>query len=107
MSGWIADYPDAASYFTDILNAGENGYYPTWFQDRHWLDRIEAAGQLRGKARAAAYRSLDLDLARGPLPLVAFAGDESYPQLFSARVGCRTLLPFFRGLVDPTSLCVS
>jgi ABC-type transport system substrate-binding protein/class 3 adenylate cyclase/streptogramin lyase/tRNA A-37 threonylcarbamoyl transferase component Bud32 len=107
VSGWVADYPDAASYFSDVLNAGKDGYFPRWFQDRRWLDRIEAAGRLRGTARAAAYRNLDLALARGPLPLAAFAGFESSPQLFSARVRCRTFLPFFGGLVDPTSLCVS
>jgi ABC-type oligopeptide transport system substrate-binding subunit/class 3 adenylate cyclase/tRNA A-37 threonylcarbamoyl transferase component Bud32 len=107
LSGWIADYPDPASYFKDVLTPGKDGFYPAWFRDRHWLNRIEASGRLRGAARAGAYRGLDRALARGPLPIAAFAGFESSPQLFSARVGCRTFLPFFGGLVDPTSLCVS
>ena len=106
LSGWIGDYPDAASYFIDVLNPPQEGYYPAFFREPKWLARIAAAGRLRGAARAAAYRRLDLDLARGPLPLAAFAVFESSPQLFSARVRCRTFLPFFDGLVDPTSLCL-
>jgi ABC-type transport system substrate-binding protein/class 3 adenylate cyclase/tRNA A-37 threonylcarbamoyl transferase component Bud32 len=105
LSGWIADYPDAASYFTDVLDSPDS-YYPQWFGDRRWLARIEAAARARGAARPRAYRQLDAALARGPLPLAAFSAFSSPAQLFSARVRCHTFLPFYGGLVDPTSLCV-
>jgi len=106
LSGWIADYPDPASFFTEVLDPPARGFYPPFFRDRRWLARIEAVARLRGATRAAAYRRLDRALARGPLPLAAFAVYESSPQLFSARVRCRTFLPFYGGLVDPTSLCL-
>jgi ABC-type transport system substrate-binding protein/class 3 adenylate cyclase/tRNA A-37 threonylcarbamoyl transferase component Bud32 len=105
LSGWIADYPDPASYFTDVLDA-RNSYYPQWFSDRRWLARIEASARAGGAARPRRYRQLDVALARGPLPLTAFSAFSSPAQLFSARVRCHTFLPFFGGLVDPTSLCV-
>jgi peptide/nickel transport system substrate-binding protein len=107
LDGWAADYPDGFSFFSVILdpNSGTD-FYPRFFQDAKWLARIRAAAQAVGDARAAAYRRLDHDLARGPAPLAAFAVGRSAPQLFSARVGCRTYLALLGGLVDPTSLCL-
>jgi len=106
LTGWIADYPDASSFF-GLLDPRLGGQYLTpLFRDERWIRRIRAVARLRGAERAAAYRRLDVGLARGPLPLTAFAVFGSPPQFFSARVRCRTFLGFFGGLVDPTSLCL-
>ncbi|MGZ8694746.1 MAG: protein kinase domain-containing protein [Gaiellaceae bacterium] len=107
LDGWIADYPDAQSFFTSVLDPQNAGnFYPEFFHDPKWLERIRSASRTRGAARIEAYRRLDLDLARGPVPLTAIVVNEGLPQLFSARVGCQTFLPFFAGLADPTSLCL-
>ena len=107
LDGWSADFPDASNFFTAILDPRDGLLlYPPWFQDERWLGRIRAAARLRGAARATAYRRLDLDLARGPLPVTGLAVNRSAPQLFSARVRCRTYLPMFNSYVDPSSLCV-
>jgi len=106
LSGWIADYPDASSFFDLLDPRVTDEFFTPLFRDQRWIGRMKAAARLRGTARAAAYRRLDVALARGPLPVAAFAVFGSPPQLFSARVRCRTFLAFFGGLVDPTSLCL-
>jgi ABC-type transport system substrate-binding protein/class 3 adenylate cyclase/tRNA A-37 threonylcarbamoyl transferase component Bud32/sugar lactone lactonase YvrE len=105
--GWAADYPDGWQYFTAILDPRDGPrFYPPFFTDPRWLGKIRDAARLKGDARARAYRRLDLDLARGPVPVTAVAVADSPPQLFSARVTCKTFLPMFFSLADPTSLCV-
>jgi ABC-type transport system substrate-binding protein/class 3 adenylate cyclase/tRNA A-37 threonylcarbamoyl transferase component Bud32 len=103
LAGWYADFPDAASFFSDVL---DGDFFPRFFRDRKWLTRIRAAARVQGAARPQAYRQLDRALAQGPLPLTAISVGFGSPQLFSARVTCRTFLPFYNGFVDPTSLCL-
>ena len=107
VEGWAADYPDAWQYFTAILDRREGiGFYPAFFTDEKWLGEIRRVARIKGEARARAYRQLDLDLARGPIPMTALVVTTSPPQLFSSRVTCQTFLPMFFGLADPTSLCL-
>ena len=84
----------------------KSGFFPPFFQDQRWLEQIRAAAARRGEARVRAYQRLDRALADGPTPVIPLAVDNSPPQLFSARVTCRTFLPMFFSLVDPTSLCI-
>ena len=107
MAGWFGDYPDGYGFFTTILDpAHSEGFNPEFFRDRHWLERIRAAGRVRGDAREKAYRRLDLDLAHGPLPLTATSVGQGNAQLFSTRVKCKTFLPLFGSIADPTSFCL-
>jgi peptide/nickel transport system substrate-binding protein len=103
LAGWYADFPDAASFFSDVL---DGDFFPRFFRDPRWLARIRATSRVQGAARARTYRQLDQALAKGPLPLTGISVSAGSPQLFSARVKCRTFLPFYSGLVDPTSLCL-
>jgi ABC-type oligopeptide transport system substrate-binding subunit/class 3 adenylate cyclase/tRNA A-37 threonylcarbamoyl transferase component Bud32 len=108
LDGWAADYPDGFSFFSLILDPDSGtDFYPAFFRDPKWLARIRDAARAVGDERVAAYRRLDRDLAQGPVPVAAFAVGRSAPQLFSARVGCRTYLALLGGVVDPTSLCLN
>ena len=107
MDGWFADYPDAFSYVSTLLDPKRSGnFYPEFFRDRRWVERIRAASRVSGPAREAAYRRLDHDLADGPVPVTAMTVGQGLAQLFSARVKCHTVLPLFGSIADPTSLCL-
>jgi len=106
-TGWATDYPDPHGFFSAIFDPREGpGFFPVWFEDPHWLAEIRAAARLQGDARVRAYRRLDRELTRGPIPVIPLAVDNSPPQLFSAHVTCQTFLPMFFSLADPTSLCI-
>ncbi|HEU5211607.1 MAG TPA: ABC transporter substrate-binding protein [Gaiellaceae bacterium] len=107
LDGWFADYPDGFSFMSTLLDpVRADGFYPRFVRDPHWLARIRAAARTRGPARAAAYRRLDVDLARGPVPITGIAAAYGASQLFSARVTCRNVLDFFGALADPTGFCL-
>ena len=107
LDGWAGDYPDGWQYFTTILDPRDGPhFYPPFFTDQRWLSEIRRAARLKGEERTRAYERLDLALARGPVPVTTLVVSNSPPQLFSRRVKCKTFLPMFFGLADPTSLCV-
>jgi hypothetical protein len=108
LDGWSNDYPDAQNSFTDLIDPRDGfHFYPAWFTDARWLGRMRAAAAAPEAARAADYRRLDRDLARGPLPATGLTENVSPPQFFSARVSCASYLPQFFGMADPTSLCLN
>jgi ABC-type oligopeptide transport system substrate-binding subunit len=67
LSGWIADYGDAASFFVPLLYHGGSGQGVN-LDDPRVNARIEAANRLSGEARRKAWADLDVDLMRDNPP---------------------------------------
>ncbi len=67
LSGWIADYGDAAGFFVPLLYRG-SGVSGVNLDDPRVNARIEAANRLTGEARRKAWADLDVDLMRDNPP---------------------------------------
>ena len=63
----------------------------------------QATNRLRGPRYNAAFRRIDLELARNYAPLAAYA-ITNHLDYFSARVGCQTYQPYYG--IDLTRLCL-
>jgi peptide/nickel transport system substrate-binding protein len=79
---------------------GENaGLFDNPIYDR----KLAAAANLFGRKREVAYGKLDVELARGAAPLVAFAY-QTRQDFLSARMGCHVYQPAYG--MDLAALCV-
>jgi oligopeptide transport system substrate-binding protein len=99
--GWAADYLDPDDFVDTLVKGGA----PTnlgHFADPTFDARIDAAGQLSGSARYAAYKQLDDDLVRDAAPLAVYANLLNR-EPFSGRIGCRRFTTPYR--IDLASLC--
>jgi peptide/nickel transport system substrate-binding protein len=107
-TGWSPDFADPF----DVLNAllrgnhlppADNVNY-AHFDDPVYNRRLDAAAQLTGPARYAAYAKLDADLAGKAAPMAAL-GIWPNRDLFAAHIGCQQYQPALYG-VDLAALCI-
>jgi ABC-type oligopeptide transport system substrate-binding subunit len=75
LTGWTADYGDAASFFVPLLyrGSGEQGIN---LDDPRVDRRIEAANRLTGEVRRRAWADLDVDLMRDNPPWAPLANNQ-------------------------------
>ncbi len=87
---WFADYPDPYDFINVLLYgktiAKENNVNTAYFDDPAFNRKMEAASQLTGKAREAAYARLDRELTVAA-PFVVF-GNANVREFVSERIGC-------------------
>jgi peptide/nickel transport system substrate-binding protein len=101
-TAWTPDYIDPFTYLNSFFESRFIGVSNNARFDSPLYDRLlrRAAG-LQGAARARAYGSLDVRLARDAAPLVT-TGFMNEPTLVSKRVGCIVLRPE----LDLTAVCL-
>ena len=66
LTGWVADYPDPASFFVPLL--GPDNQSGVNLDDPAIDRRVAAASRLTGEARRKAWADLDVDLMRDDPP---------------------------------------
>jgi hypothetical protein len=66
---------------------------------------LDSVAKLTGPARLRAYGRLDLELARRASPYVALSS-WTWPNFYSARIGCQTFSPVPHYEVDLAALCL-
>jgi hypothetical protein len=93
-------YLDGASFLGRMLGRD----VPDTWLPAHVRSRVEHVAALDGHHRSRAALRLAAALERDDTPVVTFA-DGSIGELFSARIGCITPLPFGAG-VDLAALCL-
>ena len=107
IEGWIDDYLDPAdtlnTFFDGTTIGPANNLDISYLNDRAINGRLQAAEQLTGADRYAAYGSLDVDLAQNHAPLAPL-GSFNSRDFFSARIGCQTYNPAYG--MDLAQLCV-
>ena len=97
LEGWHVDYYDPFNvlFLLDGTTLGPaNNRNFAYFNDPGYNDRIHAANQLNGDARATAFGDLDLDIAQNAAPWAPF-GVPNDRHFFSKRLGCQTYVPAF------------
>lgn len=103
---WGPDYPDPANVLNPLLLGNQSpprGVNFSYFDNPVYNRRLEAAAELTGPAREAAYARLDADLTGKEAPMIAF--DSLFARdLFSARMGCQIYQPQYG--MDLAALCV-
>ena len=92
--GWTTDYSDPYSFINVLLEGSSIGVSNwAYFNSPKFNRRMRVASGLPpGRARYRAYGSLDIALARGPAPLVAYATGRSVT-FVTKRLGCKILRP--------------
>jgi YVTN family beta-propeller protein len=98
---WEADYPDPADFLSSLFDPA-GGADASRFSSAGWVSAIRHATTLSGENRLRNYGRLDLALARGAAPVVAWSTEAS-SDLFSARIGCETYQPIYG--MDLGALC--
>ena len=99
---WTPDYIDPFSYLNVFFDSRFIGSSNNSRLDSPVYDRLlREAASLEGAARARAYGSLDVRLARDAAPMVT-TGFMNEPTLVSKRVGCIVLRPE----LDLTAVCL-
>lgn len=106
LEGWHVDYYDPFD-FLFLLDGSRlqpaNNVNFAYFNDPGYNDRIHAANQLDGDARATAFGDLDVDIAQNAAPWAPF-GVPNDRHFFSERVGCQTYVPAYG--ISLGSLCL-
>ena len=105
--GWFYDWPDPYGVLNGFLDA--KGFrVPFWPKPmsipEKYRTELRRVALLRGAARASAYRTLSVKLAREVAPFAMYS-TPVLPEFFSSRVGCRIEQPIV-GAVDIGALCV-
>jgi ABC-type oligopeptide transport system substrate-binding subunit len=91
---WAADYADPAGVLVPLLDPdGVGGLH---LEDPFLARRLDAANRLRGDARLAALRNLEVELMRESPPLASF-GQVAQRMLLSRSVGCVVFHPVYFG----------
>jgi peptide/nickel transport system substrate-binding protein len=105
--GWQADYADPYDFINILLygpNIGpKNNQNFSYFDDPTYNKRMADAAKLSGDERFDTYGQLDVDLAKGPAPLAAWANDNER-SFFAERVGCQIYHPIYGE--DIAQLCI-
>jgi ABC-type transport system substrate-binding protein len=106
LGGWVPAYVDPEDAVYSVVSPRSPFYFwPVWFEDEELFDRIDAAREVTGAERPAAWAAVD-DETSAQAAFVPLSTLLSRPQLFSGRVGCQAFLPFFSGMVDLGALCL-
>jgi peptide/nickel transport system substrate-binding protein len=96
--GWLADYPDPYSFLNKLLDGRtiqkSNNVNVSYFNDRAYYSKMDAAQAKTGEERDEAYAALDEDLAKNASPLIAWSVINNI-DFFSARVGCHLWHPVY------------
>jgi peptide/nickel transport system substrate-binding protein len=98
LGGWHADYPDPNNFVDILLNgnnireANNNNF--AYFNVASINRRLEAASQLSGGARYAAYQKLDLDISRNHAPWASYSYANNR-DFMSKRTGCYQYHPTY------------
>jgi peptide/nickel transport system substrate-binding protein len=100
LESWPANYLDPVNFLV-LLDGSRLGPFGStrnlnfaYFNDPVYNDRIHAANQLHGDARANAFGELDVDIAQNAAPWAAY-GVPNDRHFFSERIGCRAYVPAF------------
>jgi ABC-type oligopeptide transport system substrate-binding subunit len=99
-SGAGADYPDSASFLTNLLS----GPLPPHWLSSDLVRKIDALNALSGAARQSAAAALAERLAVRDVPVIVY-GSHVQGEFFSPRLGCRVFPPLGYG-VDLAALCL-
>ncbi len=91
---WGADYSDPAGFLIPMLDP--EGVAGLNLDDPLLARRLDAANRLRGDARLAALRELEVELMRDTPPVAAF-GHGTQTVLLSRSVGCIVFHPVYFG----------
>jgi ABC-type transport system substrate-binding protein len=76
LNGWGEDYPDPYDFINILLSGTsiqpDNNVNLSYFNERSWNARMDAANRLFGAQRLRTYAILDRDLMAGPAPLAPY-----------------------------------
>jgi ABC-type oligopeptide transport system substrate-binding subunit len=76
LNGWGEDYPDPYDFINILLSGTsiqpDNNVNLSYFNERSWNTRMDAANRLFGAQRLRTYAALDRDLMKGPAPLAPY-----------------------------------
>jgi peptide/nickel transport system substrate-binding protein len=101
------EYPDPSAVlnrqFSGRALAAHNNTNLSFFDNRRWTKRLEAATRLSPPRRYDTYARLDAQLARRAAPAVAYATANWYA-FVGRRIGCVTLTPLYG--TDLGGLCI-
>src|SRR5262249_22815163 len=79
LGGWAADYLDPSDFINIVLSGrnitATNNQNLSHFDDPIFNRRMDAAAQLSGSRRYAAYAKLDADLVREAAPIIPYANN--------------------------------
>jgi peptide/nickel transport system substrate-binding protein len=105
LTGWAADYADAAGYYVPLLSDLQptGNWNLAYFKEPAVDARVAAANRLTGVARRNAFAALDADLMRNNPPWAPFAHLASRT-FVSSSLGCIVLHPLYGG-VDLAAAC--
>ena len=103
--GWCSDYPDPYDWINILLYGGaiqaENNNNYSYFNDRKWNKKMEAAARLVGPNRLKVYGQMDLDIMKKAAPM---AVERTYNNryVFSNRVNPKSLV--YQGIYQDFSI---
>jgi ABC-type oligopeptide transport system substrate-binding subunit len=107
-NAWFADYPDPVDFINILLDGNniqpQNNQNTSQLNDPALNKRMEAAAKLSGRARYAAYGSLDVQIMRRDAPW-ATVYNATVREVVSDRVGCYVFQPSF-GIMDLAAACL-
>jgi YVTN family beta-propeller protein len=107
VDAWSVDYLDPAAYLNVLLSGKQlrptKNFNISYFNSPMYNRKLDAAAQLTGRERYAAYGKLDIDLARNEAPMVALV-NLTRQDFFSARIGCQVYNPLYG--MDIAALCI-
>jgi ABC-type transport system substrate-binding protein len=98
LGGWHADYPDPNNFIDVLLNGNNiheaNNNNRAYFNVASVNRKLEAAAQLTGSKRYAAYAALDREITtqHAPWASLSYANNRDF---VSARVGCYQYHPTY------------
>jgi ABC-type oligopeptide transport system substrate-binding subunit len=76
LNGWGEDYPDPYDFINILLQGTsiqpDNNVNLSYFNERPWNRRMDAASDVFGIRRHRVYSILDRDLMRGPAPVAPY-----------------------------------
>jgi ABC-type oligopeptide transport system substrate-binding subunit len=105
--GWSVDYLDPAAYLNVLLSGKQlrptKNFNISYFNSPMYNRKLDAAAQLPGRERYAAYGKLDIDVARNEAPMVALV-NLTRQDFFSARIGCQVYNALYG--MDIAALCI-
>jgi ABC-type transport system substrate-binding protein len=97
--GDIAPYDDPYALLNlpfdgSFIHPGTGNTNLSYFDDKVYNKKLEAAAAMKGKARDAAYASLDAELSRNAAPAVPYAVF-NHSAFVASRIGCVEMNPIY------------
>jgi peptide/nickel transport system substrate-binding protein len=109
LNGWVADYLDPYDFINVVLSGhnitASNNQNLSHFDDPAFNRRMDAAAQLSGSKRYAAYAKLDAALVREAAPIIPYANDYRL-EFVSKRTGCIVIAPGAASGLDFAAVCL-